>query len=115
VNTAIRLAVARDRAECTDRMLTFVMATLAATLQLLPLLLALALVPLMKGRLQTVLVLVDLWLLSELLATVIDPGYRFGSLLIERLIASALQLTIAYAALTCWRQWRLGSTSVSAH
>ncbi|MGH6918020.1 MAG: hypothetical protein ACREJ0_09985 [Geminicoccaceae bacterium] len=96
-------------------MLTFVMATLAATFQLLPLLLALALVPLMKGRLQSVLVLVDLWLLSELLATVVDPGYRFGSLLIERVIASALQLIIAYAALTCWRQWRLGSASVSAH
>jgi hypothetical protein len=96
-------------------MLSFVMATLAAMLQLLPLLLALALAPLIKGRLQTVLVLIDLWLLSEVAATLVDPGYRFGSLLLERLVASALQLTIAYAALACWREWRLGSTSVSAN
>jgi len=96
-------------------MLSFVMATLAATLQLLPLLLALALAPLLKGRLQTVLVLIDLWLLSEVAATLVDPGYRFGSLLLERLVASALQLTIAYVALACWREWRLGSTSVSAN
>jgi hypothetical protein len=54
------------------------MATLAATLQFLPLLLALALAPLVRGRLQTALVVVDLWLLSEVLAT-LDPGYRFGS------------------------------------
>jgi hypothetical protein len=48
-------------------------------------------------------------------ATLVDPGYRFGSLLLERLVASALQLTIAYVALACWREWRLGSTSVSAN
>jgi hypothetical protein len=95
-------------------LLVFVMATLAATLQFLPLLLALALAPLIKGRLQTGLVLIDLWLLSEVLAT-LDPGYRFGSLLLERLIASALQLGLAYAALAGWRQWRMGQTSVSAH
>lgn len=91
------------------------MATLAATVQILPLLLALALAPLIKGRLQTALVLIDLWLLAELLATLTDPSYRFGSLLIERLVASGLQLTIAYGTLMCWRQWRLGSASVSAH
>jgi hypothetical protein len=88
------------------------MATLAATLQFLPLLLALA--PLIKGRLQAALVLIDLWLLSEVLAA-LDPGYRFGSLLVERLFASALQLAIAYAALAGWRQWRVGQTSASAH
>jgi hypothetical protein len=91
------------------------MATMAATVQILPLVLALALAPLIKGRLQTALVLIDLWLLAELLATLTDPSYRFGSLLLERLVASGLQLTIAYAALICWRHWRLGSVSVSAH
>jgi hypothetical protein len=60
-------------------------------------------------------VLIDLWLLAELLAALTDPGYRFGSLLAERLIASGLQLTLAYGAVMCWRQWRMGSTSVSAH
>jgi hypothetical protein len=107
--------VARAGSRPIGTLLIFVMATLAATLQLLPLLLALALAPLIQGRLQTALVLIDLWLLSEVLATMIDPGYRFGSLLIERLFASGLQLTIAYAALAGWRQWRLGQASVSAH
>jgi hypothetical protein len=96
-------------------LLNFAMATLAATVQILPLLLAVALAPLIKGRLQTALVLINLWLLAELLATLTDPSYRFGSLLIERLIASGLQLTIAYGAVTHWRRWRLASASVSAH
>lgn len=78
-------------------------------------LLALAFAPLVRGRLQTVLVLIDLWLLTELAATLLDPGYRFGTLLIERLFASGLQLAIAYAALVGWRHWRLRATSVSAH
>jgi hypothetical protein len=96
-------------------LLGFAATVLATTVQILPLLLALALAPLIRGRLQTVLVLIDLWLLGELLATLLDPGYRFGSLLIERLVASGLQLGIGYAALAGWRQWRMGSTSVSAH
>lgn len=98
-----------------DSLLSFATATLAVTTEPIPLVLALAMAPLIGGRLQTVLVLIDLWLLSELLAALLDPGYRFGTLLAPRLIASALQLTIAYAALLCWRHWRLGSTSVSAH
>lgn len=81
----------------------------------LPLLLALAMAPLVGGRLQTVLLLIDLWLLTELLAALVEPEYQFGTLLLERLIASGLQLAIAYGALLCWRHWRLGSTSVSAH
>lgn len=80
-----------------------------------PLLLALAMAPLVGGRVQTVLVLIDLWLLNEVLASLTDSDYHFGTLLAERLIASALQLAIAYGALLCWRSWRLGSTSVSAH
>jgi hypothetical protein len=95
-------------------LLSFATATLAVTTEPIPLVLALALAPLIGGRLQTVLVLIDLWLLSELVA-LIDPGYRFGTLLAPRLVASALQLAIAYGALLCWRHWRLGSTSVSAH
>jgi len=95
--------------------LAFAATVLATTAEILPLLLALALAPLIRGRLQTVLLLIDLWLLTELLATLLDPGYRFGTLLIERLIASGLQLAIAYVALVGWRHWRLGSTSVSAH
>lgn len=98
-----------------DSLLSFATATLAATTGPIPLVLALALAPLIGGRLQTALVLIDLWLLSELLAALLDPGYRFGTLLAPRLIASALQLTFAYGALWCWRHWRLGSTSVSAH
>jgi hypothetical protein len=95
--------------------LAFAATVLATTIQMLPLLLALALAPLIRGRLQTVLALIDLWLLTELLATLLDPGYRFGTLLIERLVASGLQLALAYTALAGWRHWRLRSTSVSAH
>lgn len=95
-------------------LIAFATAIVATTLQFLPLLLALALAPLIKGKLQTALVLIDLWLVAELLAT-LDPGYRFGTLLVERLVASGLQLTIAYGALMCWRYRRVGSASVSAH
>jgi hypothetical protein len=107
------LAQGRAGSRPIGTLFVFVMATLAATVQFLPLLLALALAPLIKARLQTALVLIDLWLLSEVLAA-LDPGYRFGSLLLARLVASALQLALAYAALAGWRQWRMGQTSVSA-
>jgi hypothetical protein len=103
-----------DRSRPIASLLAFVAATLATTLQPLPLLLALALAPLLKGWLQTVLVLIDLCLLAELLAT-LAPGYHFGTLLVERLVASGVQLTIAYGALTCWRYRRVRSASVSAH
>ena len=93
----------------------FAMNMLAAVTDLLPLLAALALVPFAKGRLQTALVLVDLWLIAELLATLTDPGYRFGALLLERLVATGLQLTLAYGGLLYWRHWRQGAVSVTAH
>jgi hypothetical protein len=96
-------------------LLSFATDTLRVTTEPVPLVLALAMAPLICGRLQTALVLIDLWLLSELLACLMDPGYRFGTLLAPRLIATALQLTIVYGVLICWRHWRQGSASVSAH
>jgi hypothetical protein len=89
--------------------------TFAASFALLPLALAFALAPLIKGRLQTALVLLDLWLLAEVAAALIDPGYPFGTLLLERLVASGLQLGLAYGALLGWRRWRAVTASVTAH
>jgi uncharacterized membrane protein YvlD (DUF360 family) len=92
-----------------------VVEVVALTLQPLPLVLALGLALLIRGGLHAALSVVNLWLLTELAATVLDPGYRFGSLMLERLFASALQIAIASAALAAWRHWRTAASSVTAH
>jgi hypothetical protein len=96
-------------------MTTFGADVLRLTVDLLPLLLALALARLVRGAAHAALVILNLWLFMELLTTLVDPGYRFGELLPARLVASALQIGIAYAALLLWRQWRARSESVTVH
>jgi len=93
----------------------FVGEVVALTFAVLPLLAALGLASLIRGGLHAALSVVNLWLLTELAATVFDPGYRFGSLMLERLFASALQIAIASAALAAWRYWRTAASSVTAH
>lgn len=88
---------------------------LRLTIDILPLLLALPLVRLVRSPAHAALVVADLWLFMELLTALVDPGYRFGALLLPRLVASGLQLGIAYGALLLWRYWRLGSESVTVH
>ena len=88
---------------------------LRLTVDLLPLLLALSLARLVRGAAHATLVVLNLWLFMELLTTLVDPGYRFGALLLTRLVASGLQLGIAFAALLLWRQWRAWSESVTVH
>ena len=51
----------------------------------------------------------------ELLTTLVDPGYRFGDLLLARLVASGLQMGIGFAAILLWRRWRAGAESVTVH
>jgi hypothetical protein len=88
---------------------------LRLTVDLLPLLLALSLARLVRGAAHATLVILNLWLFMELLTALVDPGYRFGALLLPRLLASGLQLGIAFAALLLWRQWRAWSASVTVH
>ena len=93
----------------------FVVEVVSLTFAALPLVLALGLALLIQGRLHAALSVVNLWLLTELAATVFDPSYRFGSLMLERLFASGLQIALASAALAAWRHWRTASSSVTAH
>ena len=88
---------------------------LRLTVDLLPLLLALALARLVRGPTHAALVVLNLWLFMELLTTLVDPGYRFGTLLLPRLLASALHLGIAFTILLAWRQWRAWTGSVTVH
>ena len=62
-----------------------------------------------------VLIVVNLWLFMEVLTSLVDPGYRFGDLLLARLVAAALQIGLAFGALLLWRQWRNRSESVTVH
>ena len=96
-------------------MTTFGADVLRLTVDLLPLLLALALARLVRGAAHAALLILNLWLFMELLTTLVDPGYRFGALLLPRLLASALQIGIAFAALLVWRHWRASSESVTVH
>jgi hypothetical protein len=93
----------------------FVADVLALSANILPLLVALGLALLIRSRVHAVLIVANLWLFMELAATLLDPGYRFASLLWPRLVASALQVAIAYGALTLWRHWRVGSERMTAH
>ena len=85
---------------------------LTLTIDLLPLMLA---VRLAHGPMHAALVVLNLWLFMELLTTLVDPGYRFGALLLPRLVASALQLGLACGAVELWRHWRGVSASVTVH
>jgi len=88
---------------------------LSLTVDLLPLLLALPLARLVRSPVHAALVVMNLWLFMELLTSLVDPGYRFGALLLPRLLASGLQIGIACGALVLWRQWRTWSESVTVH
>jgi hypothetical protein len=77
---------------------------LRLTVDLLPLLLALVLARLARSAAHAALVILNLWLFMELLTTLADPGYRFGALLLARLVASGLQIGIGFAAMVLWRR-----------
>jgi hypothetical protein len=85
------------------------------TVNVLPLLVAVGPALLIRSRTHAVLIVVNLWLFMELAATLLDPGYQFATLLWPRLVASALQVAIAYGGVTLWRRWRVGSESVTVY
>jgi hypothetical protein len=93
----------------------FAMEVLRLTVDLLPLLLALSLARLVRSAAYAALLVLNLWLFMELLTALVDPDYRFGALLLPRLLASGLQLGIAFAGLLLWRQWRAWTESVTVH
>jgi hypothetical protein len=88
---------------------------LRLTVDLLPLLLAVALARLARSAAHAALVILNLSLFMELLTTLVDPGYRFSDLLPARLVASGLQIGIGLATLVLWRRWRAGAESVTVH
>jgi hypothetical protein len=88
---------------------------LRLTVDLLPLLLAVALARLARGPTHAALVILNLGLFMELLTTLVDASYRFGDLLLARLIASGLQIGIGFGAIVLWRRWRAGAESVTVH
>jgi hypothetical protein len=85
------------------------------TLDPFPVLLALPLVRLLRTPAHAALVVLNLWLFMELLSTLIDPGYRFGGVLLARLVASGLHLVIACVMIQLWRYWRYRTESVTVH
>jgi hypothetical protein len=80
-----------------------------------PLLVAVALAFLIRSTLHGVLIVANLWLFMELVSTMLEPGYAFGGLLYERLVASAFQVALAYGAVTFWRHWRVGAERMTVH
>ena len=96
-------------------LLEFGATVVVLTFTLVPLLVAFGLAFLIKSKLHAALIVANLWLLMELAATLLQPGYGFASLLYERLVASAFQVTIGYSAVTLLRHWRVGAESVSVH
>jgi hypothetical protein len=88
---------------------------LRLTVDLLPLLLAFPLARLACGVANAFLVILNLCLFMELLTTLVDSGYRFGDLLLARLVASGLQIGVAVAAIVLWRRWRSATESVTVH
>ncbi len=97
------------------QLLEFIADVLVLTANVLPLLVAVGLALLIRSRVHAVLIVVNLWLFMELATTLLDPGYEFATLLWPRLVASALQVAIAYGAVTLWRYWRVGSERMTAH
>jgi hypothetical protein len=85
------------------------------TLDPFPVLLALPLVRLLRTPAHAALVVLNLWLFMELLSTLVDPGYRFGGVLLARLVASCLHLAIACVVMQLWRYWRYRTESVTVH
>jgi type VI protein secretion system component VasK len=79
-----------------------------------PFTLACILALMIRSKLQAVLVVVNLCLLMELIATMVEPGYHFGDQISVRLVASAIQVAVAYGAITWWRSRRVESESVTA-
>ena len=80
-----------------------------------PVLVALPLVLLLRSPAHAALVVLNLWLFMELLTTLIDPSYRFGGVLLARLVASCLHLALAFGTLQLWRYWRYRTESVTVH
>jgi hypothetical protein len=78
-------------------------------------LLAVTLATLIRGRLHAALVVVNLCLFMELMATLLDPGYRFGALLPPRLVASTVQVAAGFLLLWSWRQRCRDDGSLTAH
>ena len=68
--------------------------------------LALAAAPLLRSPVAVVLITVDLALVMEIEAVLVDPGYAYGSELLARLLASAVHVALAGAALHAWRRLR---------
>lgn len=95
--------------------LTFGSNVVALTVSPVPLLVAVGLVLLIRSRLHALLIVINLWLFMEIAATLFQSDYRFASLIFERLIASGFQVAIAWLGVVLWRQWRVGSESVTAH
>jgi hypothetical protein len=85
------------------------------TLDPFPVLLALPLLRLLRTPAHAALVVLNLWLFMELLSTLVDPGYRFGGVLLARLVASCLHLAIAGVVMQLWRYWRYRTESVTVH
>ena len=96
------------------KLLEFVADVVVLTANILPLLVAIGLAVLIRSRIHAALIVVNLWLFMELAATLLDPGYHFASLIGPRLVAAALQVAIAYGAVTLGRQWRIGSERMTA-
>ena len=96
-------------------LLEFGASVIVLTFKLVPLLVALALAFLIRSRVHAVLVVANLWLFMELATTLLDPGYGFASLFYERLVASAIQVAIAYSVATLWRYWRVGAERMTVH
>jgi hypothetical protein len=96
------------------KLLEFAADVVVLTANPLPLLVAVGLALLIRNRVHALLIVVNLWLFMELAATLLDPSYQFASLLWPRLMAAALQVAIAYGAVTLWRQWRIGSERMTA-
>ncbi len=97
------------------KLLEFTAEVLVLTVNVLPVLVAVGLALLIRSRVHAVLIVVNLWLFMEVAATMLDPAYHFASLLWPRLVAAALQVAIAYGAVTLWRYWRVGSERMTAH
>jgi len=87
----------------------------ALTTNALSLLLALALVRLIESKMHAVLIVINLWLLMEIAAVMIDPSYRFASLWLERLTAVAVQVALVYWIVVWRHRKRVDSQSIAAH
>ena len=56
-----------------------------------------------------VLIVINLWLFMELLATLLDPGYRFADAAVGASWRAACRSRIGYGAVPLWRYWRIGA------